>query len=300
MRVVEAIADTIHGFPFELAELEWLGCKFPDGVTVQAEARPDLKWRFLFEGYHPRLGRLFFRLRRRGSNGAVELWEVTEPLSRLFVWRNRRARRRRGESERAQWRRAHGSLPVSGSPGRPSAARRRQGPLARETLADPESGRDILAWRAPDRIEAMLKRGALSQRQRDMALRFHRAFIAGGLHPGRAYDLLRVRTAISGTGPAADATLDAKDEVFGIYDHLGGRGSLGARLLYHVIGMDRSIEDCVRIERGGGERTNKHKALGVLTTALDGVAGYYATRGLWLKRVERLKAAETQARMQGA
>ena len=295
-QVVEA-ADDHLGFPFGLAELEWLGCKYPDGVVVEAEARPDLKWRFLFEGYHPRLGRLFFRLRRRGSNGAVVLWEVTEPLSRLFVWRNRRAHRRRGESERAQWRRAHGSLPVSGSPGRPNAARRRQGPLAREALADPETGHDILAWRAPDRIEAMLKRGALSQRQRDMALRFHKAFIAGGLDPRCVASLLRTPGA---RGPLAESVLDAKQEVFEIYDHVGGRDTLGARLLYQVIGMDRSIEECVRIERGGGERTNKHKALGALTAALDGVAGYYPTRGLWLKRAERLKAAETQARMQGA
>ena len=82
-----------------------------------------------------------------------------------------------------------------------------------------------------------------------------------------------------------DAVLDARHDVFLIYDHIGGRLSLNGRVLYQVVWLNRAIEDSLRRVRGPERWANKHHIVGVLASALDSVAGFYATRS----RLESLR-----------
>ena len=144
----------------------------------------------------------------------------------------------------------------------------------------------------------MHKRGTLNKVQLEAAIRFHKVFIAGGLDPQRAANIHRIPGA---GGTLHDAVLDARHEVFLIYDHVGGRLSLNGRVLYEVVGLDRAIEDCLRRVRGPDRWANKHRVVGVLASVLDSVAGYYATRARlesWRRRA--LRGVEIGYLSQGA
>ena len=301
---VEAAEDHL-GFPYGLDEIEWLGCKFPDGVTVEARRRADLSLLYIFEGRHPDHGNRYFRARRRGqANGApaaVEVWDVTEALMRYMVTRLKRSRRAQGRSRAERFKRVKVS---AGTPriGAPTPERRRRGTVARETIPNIDQSRgeplNVDIHRAPDRLMGMHKRGTLSAAQLDAAVRFHSAFIAGGLDPARAANMGRVPGGAGNGLP--DAMLDAQHEVFQIYDHVGGRQTSSGLLLRAIVGEDRSIDECVRLGRAEGW-ANKHRVAGALAAVLDSVSGYYATRGhLEALRRRALRGAEIGVLSMGA
>ncbi|HDZ72774.1 MAG TPA: hypothetical protein ENH55_08330 [Aurantimonas coralicida] len=301
--MTETIGDTLGGVPLD--EIEILDCRCADGAIVKARPRKDLPWPAVFMGTHPERGLCFFRVRHRGAAnggaGAVEVWECTEAVRRALARRRQRANARAKDGEARRLQKRHRKVEVK--PGLPTPERRRHGPVAREAipnLEDEHGGSpNVTVHRAPDRLVAMHKRGTLTSAQLEAAERFHRAFIAGACDPGRVANLHRIPGAEGAALP--DAMLDAKHEVFAIYDHLGGRDRLAARMLMHVVGLDRTIEDCVREERGRDNWVNKHRAVGVLASALDSVCGYYATR-TWLESLRRraLEGAEIGVLSQGA
>jgi len=305
----ETIGDTLGGVPLD--EIETLDCCCADGAIVKARPRKDLPWPAVFMGRHPEHGLCFFRVRRRGppnphprpgcERGEIEVWECTEAVRCALARRRQRANARTSDAEarRLQKRRGKSEL----KPGVPTPERRRRGPVPRGAIPNLEAKHggspNVIVHRAPDRLIAMYKRGTLTSAQLEAAQRFHRAFIAGGCDPERAANMCRVPGAPSAGLP--DAMLDAKHEVFAIYDHLGGRGCLGARVLMQIVGLDCAIDDCVRVERGRDNWVNKHRLAGVLAAALDSVSGYYATRA-WLEslRARALKGVEIGPLSQGA
>ncbi len=277
-----AAADDHRGALYGLDDLEWLGCTFPDGITVEAEARPDLPWRYMFAGEHPVHGLRYFRARRRGAArdeigpSKIEVWDVTEAYARLAGKRLKRGLGKAALCARVQRSRIKASA-YQPPPGAPTPERRRRGGIAREVIADPEDGEPRLIHRAPDRLVAMYKRRALDRRQLEAAMEFHETFIAAGLDLQRAADMGRVPGNLG--GGEADQVLDARAEVWAIYDHIGGRGSLSARVLRAIVGEGRTINECVRGESKGSCGTSmKNRVAATLSAALDGVCGYHSTK----------------------
>lgn len=277
-----AASEDHDDFPCGLGELDWLGCTFPDGFTVEARRRRDLPVLFIFEGEHPDYGWRYFRARRRGGADGirVEVWDVTEALQRWLDRRHRRARCAQKAEVALRDRRRQVSLarPPAGSP---TPERRRRGPVSRETIPNrdyetPGEPLNVDVHRAPDRLVAMHKRGTLTSAQLHALSKFHATFIAGGLDPARAANMSRVPG--GGANGLPDAMLDAQHEVFQIYDHVGGRQCLSARILRAIAGEDRCIEDCVRVERGVDRWATRERIVGALATVADSVSGYYATR----------------------
>lgn len=145
----------------------------------------------------------------------------------------------------------------------------------------------------------MHKRGTLDGSQLHEAAFFHQAFIAAGRDRARVANILHVLGAPGDGLP--DAMLDARGVVRAIYDHVGGRDTLSARVLERIVGDDRTIQNCVRSEvPGAASGPKRERVVGVLTAALDGVTGYRGTRNKFAAMRERaLKGTLTGALSQG-
>lgn len=271
----QAPAGQIGICPFPLDEIEVLYCRCPDGVVIAAEPRPDLKWRFMFEGWHPRHGMRFFRARRRGCDvyDPIETVDVTEEYARLA-----RMRLKRGEDKRAQ--RAQATVVKNGAKaGSPTPERRRRGaeqglPIARVAAPKQEgkASAQAMVYQAPDHLLRLQRQGTITANMLHGASRFDADWLKGGLHQLRAANLMRESRS---TGGETLAVMAARDRVRKIFDNLGGFGSRGAQALIHVIGEGMTVASWCQSVRGEPWRLNNDSAMGTFKTALDAVMGFY-------------------------
>ena len=264
--------------PFPLDEIEVLYCRYPDGVVIAAEPRRDLKWRFMFEGWHPRHGLRFFRARRLGGemDDPIETVDVTEEYARLA-----RMRLKRGEDKRARRARAtvaQSRIKVeSPTPERRKRAGEQGLPIARVAAPKQEgkASAQALVYQAPDNIGRLHRNGTITSNMKAAAARFHGDWAMAGLEGLRAAKLERLPRGTGGIDGQTEAALDARNRVHRVYDRLGGYGQPGTQALIAVVGEGATLAAWALKERGGPWRLDPHKAAGVLLSALGVLEGFY-------------------------
>lgn len=153
---------------------------------------------------------------------------------------------------------------------KPTAARMRQGRVERvegRELID-EDGQVATPWRAVPLLEAMERRGAITQEMRAAGDEFHARFRLAQLDGLRAASLMR--SGSRGVSAFANGNEAARKVVMGAIDRLGGGRAPAASCAWHVLGEEWSLRRWSQEFRGGG---SVNEAAGVLIAALGVLAG---------------------------
>jgi hypothetical protein len=151
---------------------------------------------------------------------------------------------------------------------KPHKVRGRQLEEVREK--DPD-GRIVVHHRTVDTLGRMLRSGTISQEMHDAARDFQAAFIVAQLDPLRAIPILRV----PGTGREPELgprQLHARRRVHAAMQALGGISSPAGSCVWHVVGLQRSVQEWAVRQGWGGRPVRHEQAEGILIGALGVLA----------------------------
>jgi len=133
--------------------------------------------------------------------------------------------------------------------------------------ADPD-GRPAVHYRTVDTIGTMLRKGTITPEMEAAARDFEAAFTIAGLETLKAQDLCRV----PGNGrlePLGDHQIAARERVLRAVDSVGGLGSPGGSLCWHVLGLGESVQSWVGHWRWNGRAFSRDEARGMLVLTLE-------------------------------
>ena len=159
---------------------------------------------------------------------------------------------------------------------KPHAVRGRQLEEVREK--DPD-GRIVVHHRVVDTLGKMCKAGTISPEMHDAARDFQASFILANLDQLRAVQVLRG----PGTGREADLSerqLDARRRVHEAMEVLGGIGSPAGSVIWHVVGLQRSVREWAMRQGWGGRPVEQKAAAGILVAALGVLAAHLGYGGV--------------------
>jgi hypothetical protein len=111
----------------------------------------------------------------------------------------------------------------------------------------------------------------------DAAKDFQAAFIIANLDPIRALPLLR----LPGNGREPELNerqLDARQRVHDALQALGGISSPAGSVLWHVVGLQRSLREWAIRQGWGGRTVRQEQAQGILVAALGVLAAHLGYR----------------------
>ena len=143
-----------------------------------------------------------------------------------------------------------------------------------ERISD-DQGRISRPYRVIDILEALERRGAISQAQRDAGEIFRRHFNTACLDPLQAADVSRPVVSGRTKSPILAAKIEgARESVWLAISSVGGMTSVGGSCLWHVIGWQCSVREW-RNERWLGKKPHPSEATGVLIAVLGILEKHY-------------------------
>jgi hypothetical protein len=157
----------------------------------------------------------------------------------------------------------------------PTPERAKRGPVERtERPVIPTPGDYESPYIAVDILEALLRRGAITNEEKRAGERFRAWFTLAQLDPLRAADFARpyVDGGRALTEPRSDR---ARREIDKAIRWLGGRGSWQASCLWHMVGLDQSLREWTQQQSKTAQtaRIMGHRdGVGVLIAALETLA----------------------------
>jgi hypothetical protein len=123
--------------------------------------------------------------------------------------------------------------------------------------------------RAIDTLKTMERRGSITAEMRRAGDIFRNYFRLAQLDPLRASDMTRLPSrgspAPSSRGTGIEA---ARERVWGAILAVGGIGSPGGSVLWHVVGWERSVKEWALEQGWSGHRVSQEAASGILIAAL--------------------------------
>jgi hypothetical protein len=137
---------------------------------------------------------------------------------------------------------------------------------------DPDS-RPVVHHRTVDTIGIMLRRGTITPEMEAAARDFAAAFTIAGLDTLRVPSLLRVPGAPRAP-ELADDQVAARQRVHQALEAVGGIGSPGGSVVWHVVGLQTSLREWALRQGWGGRPIGVHEARGILVAALGTLAAH--------------------------
>ena len=156
-------------------------------------------------------------------------------------------------------------------PGKPAEVGGRELEEVREV--DPD-GRIVVHHRTVDTLGKMCKAGTISPEMHDAARDFQASFILANLDQLRAVQVLRG----PGTGREPDLSerqLDARRRVHEAMEVLGGIGSPAGSVIWHIVGLQRSVREWAMRRGWSGRPVRQEQAQGILVAALGMLAAHF-------------------------
>ena len=151
-----------------------------------------------------------------------------------------------------------------------------QGNCVAEWVSEVEAGTTHRTehFRAVDSLGLMLRHGSITPEMHDAGQEFNRTFVFAQLEPVGSPALDRIPG-----GHWRDSMTErcafARKRLGQALDAVGGIGSPGGCVVWHVAGLGKSVKEWAAQEGWNGRPVNAYEAKGILVSALGALAVHY-------------------------
>lgn len=148
-------------------------------------------------------------------------------------------------------------------------------------------GRTVTRVQLVDTLALMLRNKTITHDEHEAGRKFQAQFTLAMLDQLKAQNFEKgVDVGISDWPSLTETAADYRNRVWRAIEAIGGIGSAGGSIVWHVVGLGETIADwCRRVGRPG-RSIRPHEATGYLVSALGALLGHYE-RGVWAPKPRR-------------
>jgi hypothetical protein len=141
-------------------------------------------------------------------------------------------------------------------------------------IAD-SAGHIARPYRAVDTLAIMLRRGTITAAMREAGETFREKFQLAHLDALHAANLERTASGKAG-GDLSFRVVAAREHIWRAVCACGGLASAGGSVLWHVLGLERTLKDWALEQGWAGRRCSQETASGMLVAALGVLEAHYS------------------------